>query len=289
MPCVAAALATAAAPAAAHALQAGVDPFVAGVLHPLLVPGHTLALLALGLWLGQQGMAAALRALGLFGAAVVTGLALALGGDFGMPGERALLVAGLALALAAVLERPRPPAVRMAARRVPASRRAGGGIVPGAALGVAPAPTITPTITPTVALAVMVTCAVALGIALDSLPERGAPAAGRWMQAAGTAVGALAVVLVPAASSALAAGRRSRWPRVGVRVVASWLAAAALLALVLGIVAPVPAARASAGAEPDRRAQVQSSSFTVSLAVRGSAGCTCRSATGAASAGSLDS
>ncbi len=283
MACVAAALATVAAPAAAHALQAGVDPFVAGVLHPLLVPGHTLALLALGLWLGQQGMAAALRALGLFGAVVVTGLALALWSDVGAPGERALLVAGLALALAAVLERPRPAAVRMAAGRVPASRRAGGGIVPGAALGVAP------TVALTVALTVMVTCAVALGIGFDSLPERGAPAAERWMQAAGTAVGALAAVLVPAALSALAAGRRSRWPRVGVRVVASWLAAAALLALVLGIVAPLPAARASAGAEPDRRAQVHSSSFTVSLAVRGSAGCTCRSATGAASAGSLDS
>jgi urease accessory protein len=275
VPCVAATLAAAAAPAAAHALQAGVDPFVAGLLHPLLVPGHTLALLALGLWLGQQGTAVALRALGLFGAAVATGLALALWSDVGVPGERALLVAGLALALAAVLERPRPAVARMAAARVRASRRAGGGIVPGAALGVA--------------LTLTVTCAVALGIALDSLPERGGPAAERWMQAASTAVGAVAVVLVPAALSALAAGRRSRWPRVGVRVVASWLAAAALLALVLDIVAPVPASRASARAEPDRRGQVQSASFTVSLAVRGSAGCTCRSATGAASAGNLDS
>lgn len=41
-------------PAAAHAPVAGIGAFWNGVLHPLLVPTHTLALIAVGLILGQH-------------------------------------------------------------------------------------------------------------------------------------------------------------------------------------------------------------------------------------------
>src|SRR5262250_488988 len=61
-------------PAQAHDVVAGVGGFSGGLLHPLLVPAHALALLALGLALGQQPRwpAGAL----FFGVGLVAGITL---------------------------------------------------------------------------------------------------------------------------------------------------------------------------------------------------------------------
>jgi urease accessory protein len=65
-----------AAPAWAHSSVEGIGNFYNGALHPLVSPAHLIALLALGLWLGQRGLGAAKRPLLAFMAALALGLCL---------------------------------------------------------------------------------------------------------------------------------------------------------------------------------------------------------------------
>ena len=61
----AAALVLSAQPALAHPPPLGIGGFPGGLLHPLFVPAHALAVLALGLLIGQQAAGARLAALSL--------------------------------------------------------------------------------------------------------------------------------------------------------------------------------------------------------------------------------
>lgn len=92
----------------AHAPIVGVEGFYGGLLHPLLVPAHAMATLALGLLIGQRAGAvrAALSAVFAFG--LVAGLvAIAFGTAETAAGDVALGAAGLSGLLVA-LARPHP-------------------------------------------------------------------------------------------------------------------------------------------------------------------------------------
>lgn len=99
-----------AAPASAHSSFEGINDFYAGVLHPAVVPAHALAILSLGLYLGQRRLAAGLeRVLLVYIAAVAVGAALA-AFTRGAELDTFLLAATCSAGLLAVLDRglPRP-------------------------------------------------------------------------------------------------------------------------------------------------------------------------------------
>ena len=70
-----AALALYASPALAHSPIKGIGNFYNGALHPFVSPAHLIALLALGLWLGQRGLDGAKRPLIALALALACGLA----------------------------------------------------------------------------------------------------------------------------------------------------------------------------------------------------------------------
>lgn len=61
-------------PALAHTAVPGLGGFYGGLLHPVLVPAHALALLGLGLWLGQQDARDRFAFLMIFAAALIAGI-----------------------------------------------------------------------------------------------------------------------------------------------------------------------------------------------------------------------
>ena len=95
--------------ALAHSPIPGIGGFYEGLLHPLLVPAHLLALVGLGLWLGQQPLPRIESALLSFSLLLVAGLVLA---AFAPPGggQTSLLLAcalGVGLLVAAAWSLPR--------------------------------------------------------------------------------------------------------------------------------------------------------------------------------------
>ena len=93
-------------PGFAHSVVAGYDPFPGGLLHPLLVPAHLMALVALGLMLGTQGARASIRLLAVFAlslAAAILMVAAALS-----PREPALVLSVCTLGAGAVAAAGRP-------------------------------------------------------------------------------------------------------------------------------------------------------------------------------------
>ncbi|MGF1610184.1 MAG: HupE/UreJ family protein [Kiloniellales bacterium] len=99
--------------AQAHSAIPGAGDFYNGLLHPLIVPAHVLALLAIGLCLGQREAAHAQLAVPTFALLLLLGLALASIG-VGEASAAALLrptllalvlIAGIAVAAAAALPR----------------------------------------------------------------------------------------------------------------------------------------------------------------------------------------
>ena len=190
-------LALPALPAHAHSPIAGVNDFYAGALHPFVSPAHLIALLALGLAIGQraQGEGAGDGAMGRAKApllalllALPIGLAThRLAGDPANDHVLLVLAAGLGLAVAA--------------------RRA----LPQVAL---------------VLLAAVCAIVVGWGSGPGAIDGRA-----RWMILAGTGAAALLLVSYVAIMTSVAA---RPWLRIAVRVVGSWLAAAALLVLALG-------------------------------------------------------
>jgi urease accessory protein len=193
------ALAMAAGSAAAHSPIAGIGIFYSGAAHPFISPTHLIALLALGLAVGQRaqgrGDFAPLRApLAVLGLALATGLLLAAIGVLGDPDtDRALLMLAAATALAVVIARPLPT-------------------------------------TALCALAI----AVALAAMLASAPS-GVDATARRVSLAGTALAALAVVVYVGVMVGVA---QRAWLKIAVRVAGSWIAAAALLVLALSFAPP---------------------------------------------------
>ena len=103
--------------ALAHSPIPGIGGFYNGLLHPLLVPAHLLALVALGLWLGQQALPRIQGALLSFSLLLLAGLVLA---AFAPPGggvRTSLLLAcalGLGLLVAAAWSLPRYVAAAIA-------------------------------------------------------------------------------------------------------------------------------------------------------------------------------
>jgi len=102
--------------ALAHSPIPGIGGFYNGLLHPLVVPAHLLALLALGLWLGQQALPRVESALLSFSLLLLAGLVLA---AFAPPGggQTSLLLAcalGLGLLVAAAWPLPRYAAAAVA-------------------------------------------------------------------------------------------------------------------------------------------------------------------------------
>jgi hypothetical protein len=102
-------------PAAAHGALKGVGEVYAGLLHPLVVPGELLALLALALALATSGRAACRVGLPALALGLAAGLALGaiLPADLGTP---VLLAVAFAAAVPVVLglRLPRLPAAALA-------------------------------------------------------------------------------------------------------------------------------------------------------------------------------
>jgi urease accessory protein len=161
---------------------------IGGLLYPLTMPTHVLALLALGLLIGRQR-----------------------GSD--MPWSAAVFVAGLALGLAAIAFAARPT---FAGDVLLGTAALAGALV---ALG---------------RLLPMPACALLAGIAgtalgLDSPPHAISLAVATLMLI-GTGLGAgLALALIAAGARCMT----REWQRIGVRILGSWIAASAVLALAL--------------------------------------------------------
>jgi urease accessory protein len=172
-------------PASAHTIE-GLGGFYGGLLHPVVTPTHGLALLGLGLLIGQQPADKRTLPLILFALALtaaLSALALAVGETVAVD----VLLAGVAISGALVAA-----AVRL----------------PNLVLG---------------ALA----AAIAAAIGLDSPPEVVSFQEGVVMLI-GTGLGAMiALGLVVEGAARMARD----WQRIGVRVLGSWTAASALLAI----------------------------------------------------------
>jgi hypothetical protein len=188
------ALGMAAGSAAAHSPIAGIGIFYSGAAHPFISPAHLIALLALGLVVGQRGQRAGgfepLRApLVVLAVALAIGAALAAGAWFGDPDtDRVLLLLAAAGALTAVAAWPAP-----------------------------------------LPLVLLLAAAVALSVMLASAPT-GVDASALRTSLAGTAVVGLAIVGYTAVMVAVA---QRAWLVIATRVAGSWIAAAALLVLAL--------------------------------------------------------
>lgn len=182
--------------AIAHGQIPGIGHFGNGVLHPLVSPPHLIALLALGLLIGQLALHADGRArwpIAALALAMLAGLAAtAVAGD--PDTDRALLVmaAVAALAVAASWAPPAPVGAGLSAAI-------------GAAVAVASGP-------------------------VDAAGAATLGGAARAAYLAGSAVAILVIALWPAAVVSML---RVPWQRIAVRVVGSWFAAAALLVLAL--------------------------------------------------------
>jgi hydrogenase/urease accessory protein HupE len=190
--------------ARAHGDLERLGPFYAGALHPLLVPAHLVALLALGLLVGQRGLKPNRHALTMLLLTLATGLGVA-------------AAATDPFAWATALERLLLPVAALAAL---------------ATLSVVPLPRVAP-----IALAGVV----GLGIGLGSAPEvRSAvpvatlgPAWMTWSTVAGTLLGAFVTTALVAA---VVDGAHAHWARLATRIAASWLAASAMLVFALAYV-----------------------------------------------------
>lgn len=186
-------------PAIAHSPIKGIGSFYGGMLHVLAVPAHWVAVVAMGLWLGQtwpRGMPAAIG----FLVATPVGMAAALLVAW-PPGEQAALMLGAATGLAVA-----------AALRPPVAVQSGLGVLLGLVIGA------------------------------DSLPD-GLSGRPLWMSLAGTW---LALLLGIAWVVAVAEMAVRPWMKIAQRVVASWLAAAALLVLALTWLGPRPSPASAA-------------------------------------------
>ncbi len=187
--------------ARAHTPIAGIGHFYSGALHPFVVPAQLMALIALGMLLGQRGIARLWGVVLAFAAA--TGLGLLATAPAGAPDtDLWLLLCSLLTALMIALARP----------------------VPRLWLAVGAA-------------------AIGLLAGLGSSPD-GLAGGARWGSLAGTWVGCVLCVLWMATVTEAAV---RPWLKVAVRVVASWLAASAMLVLALSWVGPT---RGGAAAGP---------------------------------------
>jgi urease accessory protein len=92
-----AALLVATTPARAHDVASGIGGFYGGLLHPLLVPTHTLALVGLGLCIGQHVSRQRAVLLTLFGVSLVAGVIMIVSAFAVTAAEYAILAVAAAL------------------------------------------------------------------------------------------------------------------------------------------------------------------------------------------------
>ena len=174
--------------AQAHVVIPGIGGFTGGVLHPILVLSHALALIALGLLAGVQPLRARVMLIAIFPAAMLLAFGLV---SLAYATDRAELAV---LALATVT------GLMLAAR-------------PKAPFAVA-------------AILVALT---GFAILFDSVPA--VPSVQETVLAlAGTALAATSMLALAAFASA---APPAFWPRIGVRIAGSWIAASAILVLAL--------------------------------------------------------
>lgn len=161
-----------------------------GLLQPLVLPAHALALLAFGLLIGQQRPPWRLLALAAFVAGLSAGLAaIALAVGQTPAADVLLAAAGLAGLLVAIGRSPPLACALLAA-------------VAGVALG------------------------------LDSPPEAISIAVATTMLI-GTALGASLALAIVVVGTSYVGAQKGAAPRIGMRVLGSWIAASALLVLAL--------------------------------------------------------
>jgi hydrogenase/urease accessory protein HupE len=184
----------------AHGYVRGVNGFYAGLLHPFLAPAHMMALIGLGLLIGQRGIAIARDAM----LAVLVGLIVGmLASDaLGNPDTDSIL-----LGIAALV-----------------------GIAVASALPLFPRLALAP-----------IAAVLGLAVGVGSAPENLHGTAWQMMAAGALLSAFLCINLV----SILVESLRMAWMRVGVRVVGSWLTAAALLVLALSFAPRVSPALAN--------------------------------------------
>ncbi|HEY2230452.1 MAG TPA: HupE/UreJ family protein [Xanthobacteraceae bacterium] len=177
-------------PASAHTPIEGLGGFYGGLLHPVLTPTHALALLGLGLLIGQQPAERRALPLMLFASALAAGL-IALALAVGETPAGTVLLAGIAISGALVA----------AAFRLPLL-----------ALG-------------------LLAAAMGAAIGLDSPPEV-VSLQEAIVMLIGTGLGAVIALGLVAEGAA----RMARdWQQIGVRVLGSWTAASALLAIAVRV------------------------------------------------------
>lgn len=194
----------AAGPAAAHSPIPGIGAFYSGALHPVIAPALLIALLALGLLLGQCASGAIVRvrsALAAYAAAFVAGLLLqAWVGE--LDTDRLLLFLGALAGGAVAAAWALPPGLRLSLA-----------VLVGLATGLASAPS-------------------------------GVEGRAYTTMLVGTVMGSC---LLPAWVTAVVTLPQPAWTKIAVRVLGSWLAAAALLVLSLSF---APAARPASAPQP---------------------------------------
>ena len=174
-------------PALAHPPPLGIGGFPGGLIHPLFVPAHAMAVVALGLLIGQQAAWTRL-AVASFIVGTAAGLAVMTLGVVPMWMNELVLGGALIAGLLVALARPVPETL---------------GCVLTALLGFC--------------------------IALDSPPEAVSLSEANLMLV-GTGLGA-ALLLI--AAIAIASWPKADWARIAARIIGSWIAASAILVLVL--------------------------------------------------------
>lgn len=167
---------------------ATVEAFFNGLLHPLLVPAHTMTLAGLGVLLGRQAAVTRRVALAVLVVGLVGGVAVLAAGVGNLHAD--VLVGAIAMISGLLVASAMPLALPVAAALAAAS---------GAA------------------------------VALDSPPDVVSLAAA-YGTLAGTGFGATAIVTLVAAGTATL---HRWWQIVALRIVGSWIAAAAMLSLAL--------------------------------------------------------
>ena len=173
--------------ASAHTPFEGANAFYAGLLHPLIVPGEALVLVALALLLGASGADQSRRGLLPLAAGLAAGLVLSVS-MLGNPewATPAMLSLALVMSVSVAIGLRAPTAVVFPA-----------GFFVGGTVG------------------------------LDAAAQQGSIRE-TLLAGSATIVGAMAIVLVIAG---IVADRHQRWVRMGARVMAYWIAAAALLTI----------------------------------------------------------
>lgn len=186
-------------PALAHSPIDGIEGFYTGLLHPLSSAGQVLVLLALGLAVGCAGKAVFAPAWGVFAALAVTGIVW--GQVAGLTGHEETALIGVALVTCVVIAAA-PPASRRDSWFPP----------------------------------VIVAAVAGLLLGLASTPEDG-PTQATLITVVGSFTGLNFALIYAAGSIGWLRDRYTQpWALVGFRVMASWVAAVALImgALMVG-------------------------------------------------------